>query len=716
MRNAEQPGVGPVAAALAQGRAVRVFISYAHDDAAHDAAVHRLWLFLRENGIDTRLDLTAAQRPQDWPLWMLREVRRADVVLVVASPAYKRRAEGDAGGGEGSGVQWEAGLIRQEVYADRATALLRFLPVLLPGHVPVEIPSWLGPTTHTHYTIDDYSLSGAEALLRYLTGQDAITAPALGTVPVLAPHSLLDSTPAATTSTKHDGGALTPRLPRHVEAQMDGTQLGLRFRGELFYDKVSLAQAFAESWNDATQRFLVGAYGRNPSQAWLVLREWLQQFDDAGTPGHDSLIDLLDEQLLKAIPPDVKMIHLLRWLDPALPPTYRGAAVGPHDLAALACAAVTPSHPHHSEAGQIVADLWQRGLLPLLALMPGGGMLTEVDARWRSLRDELGRRAESVLPLLPRSDRPDPAQRWFAALLLHAASDPNEAAAIWAQMRADAKASVAVAVPWFDDLVHACVTGTVDDLLVVAAAPAAAAHAQAELDERARAASEQAERQRVWAAMEEARLRGRRSAGNRAVLYVVGVAGVMALVLVLGYSPPVILSLLTGTAVIVLIAVTEVIHASAAAGQYRAYAPFCDTRGAVSRIRRRGSTLEHGCATLVIGVTALELAISLPPLLFYLAVAGLHLRSWFSRRRRWKSAHERQRAQTLDPAALQAANPGSPIVVSESVLDLASAREESGTTPVGRADTIPLPAARGTREANESDVSTRGRWCARRAQ
>ena len=69
----------------------RVFISYAHDDAAHEEVVQQFWVFLRRNGIDAKLDAPAAETPQDWPVWMLHEFEAADFVLMVASPAYRRR-------------------------------------------------------------------------------------------------------------------------------------------------------------------------------------------------------------------------------------------------------------------------------------------------------------------------------------------------------------------------------------------------------------------------------------------------------------------------------------------------------------------------------------------------------------------------------------------------------------------------------------------------
>ncbi|MGH4023477.1 MAG: SEFIR domain-containing protein [Pseudonocardiaceae bacterium] len=122
---------------------VRVFISYAHDDAEHEDRVRRFWLFLRANGIDAVLDKPAAERRQDWSQWMLDQVHQARFVLVVASPAYREHAEGQAPPDEGRGERWEAALIRQEVYADREAALERFLPVVLPGSASADIPIWL---------------------------------------------------------------------------------------------------------------------------------------------------------------------------------------------------------------------------------------------------------------------------------------------------------------------------------------------------------------------------------------------------------------------------------------------------------------------------------------------------------------------------------------------------------------------------------------------
>ncbi|MGH4013485.1 MAG: CHAT domain-containing protein, partial [Pseudonocardiaceae bacterium] len=199
---------------------VRVFISYAHDDAEHEDRVREFWLFLREHGIDARLDKPAAERRQDWPLWMLRELRAARFVLVVASAAYRRRAEGGEPPDRGRGVRWEAALIRDEVYADREAALDRFLPVVLPGCSAADIPSWLGRNATTHYAVPEYTVAGAEQLLRLLTGQPYETEPPLGPRPHLAPRGTRQPSRAA--EPKDRAGLRTELL---INATGDGARL-----------------------------------------------------------------------------------------------------------------------------------------------------------------------------------------------------------------------------------------------------------------------------------------------------------------------------------------------------------------------------------------------------------------------------------------------------------------------------------------------------------
>ncbi|MGA6871302.1 toll/interleukin-1 receptor domain-containing protein [Streptomyces pratensis] len=184
-------------------RAPRVFISYAWEDdgGVHAEHVRALWILLRQHGIDAQLDRPAAERPQDWAVWMQREVEEADYVLTIASPAYKRRAESAENPGVGEGVAWEARLIRDFVYRHPADWHERILQVLLPGGSREDLPAFLGGHTVTHYTVDPIDLTGAEKLLRLLTDQPYETEPALGSVPHLPPREDAQSPTPATDST-----------------------------------------------------------------------------------------------------------------------------------------------------------------------------------------------------------------------------------------------------------------------------------------------------------------------------------------------------------------------------------------------------------------------------------------------------------------------------------------------------------------------------------
>jgi hypothetical protein len=165
---------------------VRVLISYAHDDAEHEDRVRDFRRFLsRLEGIDAQLDLPVAERRQDWSEWTARELREAEYILVIASPEYKRRAEGNAPAGEGRGAQREARLPRDRFLGDQEDQLSRVLPVVLPGCSEQDIPVWLASAAATYYVVSDYTVQGATPLLRVLTGQPWETEPPLGPPPVL---------------------------------------------------------------------------------------------------------------------------------------------------------------------------------------------------------------------------------------------------------------------------------------------------------------------------------------------------------------------------------------------------------------------------------------------------------------------------------------------------------------------------------------------------
>ncbi|GAB1513606.1 hypothetical protein JCM33774_56480 [Actinophytocola sp. KF-1] len=164
-----------------------VFLSYAHDDDNHVAAVLELASFLVACGIHVEFDHWSADSRQDWFAWMLREIQAADFVLVVASPMYRAVGDGTVDSDRHRGVQAETAILRDLLYADRATWLRKVLPVVLPGRSVHELPVFTQPAAASHFVVDAISDDGAEGLLRVLTGQPRHVRPPRGRIPRLPP-------------------------------------------------------------------------------------------------------------------------------------------------------------------------------------------------------------------------------------------------------------------------------------------------------------------------------------------------------------------------------------------------------------------------------------------------------------------------------------------------------------------------------------------------
>lgn len=347
----------------------RVFISYAHEDVRHTEQVRELWILLRRNGINAVLDLPAADRRQDWALWMQRQVREADFVLVVASPEYRRRSEGDARPDEGRGVQWEAALIREAYYSDRQAAQQRFLPVLLPGRSTKEIPEWLGPHTGTSYRVAEFTLTGAEELIRTLTRQPREVAVALGPIPVL------------------------PSRPAWQEASQvtPFQRLFLHFFDPHFLDQVSQGRnldLIAGEARKATRLAVLVAHTVFvPAASYIesdlcasTVDEYRGLFDTGQITlvgGEDNLVDFAASKLLQYEPRG---------------PRYRRYE------AVLSATAITP--PFRSRARSATTDItsaWRQRLDDLSVIVEGLSLkqpsLARLEQRWQQVPESLEGRA-----------------------------------------------------------------------------------------------------------------------------------------------------------------------------------------------------------------------------------------------------------------------------------------------------------------------------------
>jgi len=184
--------------------APRLFISYSHDSREHEDRVRALADRLREYGVDAVVDQYDTAPPDGWPVWMAREIQKADFVALVCTETYLRRVEGRESPYKGRGVLWEAKLIYSYLY-DEDTSFQRFIPILLDGGNPSCIPRPL--RSLTRYALN--SEQDYEEFYRHLTGQPRHEKPAIGRLKSLPAMSLQSypgslETPSARKSTSLD--------------------------------------------------------------------------------------------------------------------------------------------------------------------------------------------------------------------------------------------------------------------------------------------------------------------------------------------------------------------------------------------------------------------------------------------------------------------------------------------------------------------------------
>lgn len=158
-------------------RPPRVFISYSHDSASHKRRVLNLANRLRSEGIDAILDQYESNPREGWTLWMEKQIRDADFVIVVCSPTYHRRVMKEEVPGTGLGACWEAHIIYQYLFDDGSTNW-KFLPAVFAGAGVADIPRPL--RAFARYDLG--TEKGYKALYCQITGQRAIAKPPLGVI------------------------------------------------------------------------------------------------------------------------------------------------------------------------------------------------------------------------------------------------------------------------------------------------------------------------------------------------------------------------------------------------------------------------------------------------------------------------------------------------------------------------------------------------------
>jgi hypothetical protein len=125
---------------------LRVFVSYTKTEPSHTTWVKSLATFLRENGIDARLDSWHLSHGSDVAQWMCNEIELADRVLLVCNEEYAGRADRRHGG-----VGWETRLIQGYILQEGERNPDKFIPIVRTPVHEAGLPAYLRTTFFIHW-------------------------------------------------------------------------------------------------------------------------------------------------------------------------------------------------------------------------------------------------------------------------------------------------------------------------------------------------------------------------------------------------------------------------------------------------------------------------------------------------------------------------------------------------------------------------------------
>lgn len=217
------------------GEPPHVFVSYSHDSEEHKSLVREFCTVLRrDEGIDVQLDQWADDGRRDWSAWATAQIRDADFILAIASPAYQRRAEGLAAPNEGRGGQYEAAMLRDQLTRNLTEQVGRILPVVLPGRGIEEIPAFLFPYSATHYIVRDLTHAGVAELVAAMVGVARHPKPERGAF-VGNPYAQLHATLQAAENKPQDGPERTGGVVYRDNSVHNGDNVG---RDKIHYGPV----------------------------------------------------------------------------------------------------------------------------------------------------------------------------------------------------------------------------------------------------------------------------------------------------------------------------------------------------------------------------------------------------------------------------------------------------------------------------------------------
>ncbi|WP_326562240.1 caspase family protein [Micromonospora sp. NBC_01796] len=328
-----------------------------------------------------------------------------------------------------------------------------------------------------------------------------------------------------------------PAPPPRISMRQAYVAQPLVLAGALHFTKQDLAATIRRNWATAAEHlFPRTARPAAPSESWTELLAWLRQFNDPVADDVEGRIALVDRYLTdRKLPADLKVLHLLRWLDPDGAATYLGHHVT-YQMLARGCLGTRVDADDVER--RLFEEVSRPGLLDALSGFAELDGLQGVQRKWDGARRAWEKSVEKMRFELGYADVRGNVPEWAATngpgALLFGLLPQDRVSEISRNLPTGSPPQVSI--PWYERLLTAAggretVLGA---LLEADLAPVAEQTARDRVEsERQREAEREDLRRRAeqWSAAEASRLSG--AARYRAVLRALAVTGGWSLILVI---------------------------------------------------------------------------------------------------------------------------------------------------------------------------------------
>ena len=272
--------------------AVRVFVSYSHDDARHSERVLALAQALNHEGINTEIDQYHQHELIDWPRWCEEQLRpeNSHFVLMICSAQYKQRVENRVQLDEGRGAFWEGALIYRELYTSKSNE--RFIPVLLNEEPEESLPAII--STWTHFRVRQFGISsddpGYADLYRLLTDQPRVSKEKTGIIRIMSP--IAQKAPTSRYEPEGEPGkVIRPAIaqkkqckPFKLEVLVASPEAGYKFA--LFVERACSIE------NDPLWKLVFDLYKENAAGSWdQIIHVSFKAVDPKERQGVENMVD-----------------------------------------------------------------------------------------------------------------------------------------------------------------------------------------------------------------------------------------------------------------------------------------------------------------------------------------------------------------------------------------------------------------------------------------